>query len=87
MTEVWTRLRGQTSYALANALSNIEMRRLTDNAKHLDLTVSVDSVDRGGYLPVYLDGSAMIIEDGVVAAEVARRMIEAGVEVEEVHVD
>jgi len=87
MSEVWKRLRGQASYALANTLSNLEMRRLTDNAKHLDLTVSVDPVDRSGYLPVYSDGSAMIIEEDVIAAEVARRMIEAGVEVQEVHVD
>lgn len=40
-----------------------------------------------GYLPVHSDGAAMNIEDDRLATEVARCMIEAGVEVEEVHVD
>lgn len=86
-SEVWNRLRGQQSYTLADARSNLEMRRLTEDAGRLQLPVSVEARDDSGYLPVHVDGFALVIEDDTIADKVARRMIEAGVEVEEIHVD
>ena len=84
---IWDKLRGKTSYLLSETLSNLEMRWLVDKADRASLRTSVEPVDRSGYLPVSLDGSAMIIEDDRLADEVARRMIEAGVPVQEIHVD
>jgi hypothetical protein len=47
----------------------------------------VDGVNRSSYCLMSSEGSALLIEDCAIAEEVARRMIEAGVEVEAIHVD
>jgi hypothetical protein len=87
VSEVWNSLRGRASYALSQTLSNLEMRRIVDKAEQMNLKVSVDAMDGSGYLPMNSAGSVMIIEDDTIADEVARRMIQAGVEVQEIEVD
>jgi hypothetical protein len=84
---IWNKLRGMPTYSLPETLSNLEMRWLIDKADRASLRTSVVPADRSGYLPVNIDGSAMIIEDDRLAEKVAQRMIAAGVPVEEIHVD
>ena len=87
ISQVLAQLRGQAAYELPNELGNIEMRNLMDTARELGLQPNAESIDRGGYLPVHSDGSAMIIEDDAESALVAEQMLAAGVPVTEIHVD
>jgi hypothetical protein len=84
---IWEKLRGKPSYSLPEKLSILEMRWLVDKADRASLRTSVVPEDQSGYLPIRRDGSAMIIEDDRLAEEVAHRMIEAGVPVQEIYVD
>ena len=87
MSEVFQELRGQSTYTLSRTLGNIESRNLTEASRRLGLKVKADAIDRSSYLPVRADGLAMLIEDDEEAAEVARRMIAAGVPVIEAEVE
>ena len=87
ISQVLAHLRGQTAYELPDELGNIDMRNLMDSASELGLQPNAEPVDRGGYLPVHSDGSAMIIEDDDESALVAEQMLAAGVPVTEIHVD
>lgn len=87
MSEVLQQLRGNSTYMLPRTLGNIEARHLTEAARRLGLNVNADAIGRSGYLPEHSTGYAMLIDDDELAAEVARRMIAAGVPVIEVHVD
>ena len=87
ISNVVASLRGQSSYELPEELGNIDMRNLMDAAKTLGLETHAESIDRGGYLPVHTDGSALIIEDDDESKLVAERMLAAGVPVTEIHVD
>jgi hypothetical protein len=87
MSEVLQQLRGQSTFTLPRTLGNIEARYLTESARRLGLNVNADAIDRSRYLPEDSTGYAMLIEDEELAAEVARRMIAAGVPVIEMHVD
>jgi hypothetical protein len=51
------------------------------------MTVSKHGEQAGGYLPISKDGHALLIEDEEVANKVHRKMIEAGVNIVEAHVD
>lgn len=87
MTEVWAQLRRRPSYAVGHELSEIEMRRLAERARQASLRFTAEPIDRGGYLPIAPDGSALIIEDDDLAARVIRRMLDAGVPVEMIEAD
>ncbi|OUC16211.1 MAG: hypothetical protein B0A82_02855 [Alkalinema sp. CACIAM 70d] len=81
---VFSRLRSQAAYLLPRNLSNLEMHSLMKQAQQLGLRASVVEDDQSGYLPVDENGSALIIEDDMVAREVENRMLEAGVVVVEI---
>jgi hypothetical protein len=87
VSDVWQQLRGRSTFTLPREVGNIDMRELIDCARELGLNVTADSIDRGGYLPIHNDESALLIEDDEIAVQVAERMIAAGVPVTEVHVD
>lgn len=80
-------LRQEHDYTFPRALGNLEVRALMEAARKAGLVATADSIDRGGYLPVDAEGHALIIEDDRLAAQVAERMIAAGVPVVEIHVD
>jgi hypothetical protein len=84
---VLERLRGQYAYRIPQDLSNLAMRRLQEKADQLGLRTSAEAIDRGSYLPIHEDGTTIVIEDGVIAGEVANRMMEAGIAIEIVHID
>ncbi|GAB5517732.1 hypothetical protein [Rhodopirellula baltica] len=87
ISNVVASLRGQASYELPEELGNIDMRNLMDAANTLGLEPHAESIDRGGYLPVHADGSALLIENDDESKLVAERMLAAGVPVTEIHVD
>jgi hypothetical protein len=87
MSEVFQELRGQLTYTLSRTLGSMESYRLTEAARRLGLNVKVDAIDRSSYLPEHSDGYVSLIEDDELAAEVARRMIAAGVPVIEAYVE
>lgn len=87
MSEVFQELRGQSTYTPSRTLGNIEARHLTESARRLGLNVKVDRIDRSSHLPVHSAGYASLIDDDELAAEVAKRMIAAGVPVIEAYVD
>lgn len=80
-------LRGVERFRVDQPFGSIDARRFEERARDAGLNVSVEAVDRGGYLPIDADGNALIIEAEQVAEEVVRRMLEAGVAVDNVHVD
>ncbi len=85
--DVWRRLRGCASYTAANEQGNIDSRSLIDAALNLGLSARAEPIDRGGYIPVSPDGTALVIEDDEIAGQVTQKMIAAGIPVEIVHVD
>ena len=87
MSAVWSQLRGQSSYMLKDTLGNLEMRWLVDASDRAGLKTSVSSINSGGCLPVHVDGHMLIIEDDGLAAQVAQKMIGAGVPVSDTHID
>jgi hypothetical protein len=80
-------LRGTTEFTFPREVGNIELREIVAAARKLGLNVKSTSIDRSGYLAVHADGTAMIIEDNDLAAQVYERMLAAGVPVTEIHVD
>jgi hypothetical protein len=85
--EVWREFRSRSSFTLGRELGNLEMRCLVEAAKRVGLHVEIESIDRSSSIPISFDGSGLIIEDDDTAHLVAQKMIEAGVPIDEAHVD
>lgn len=87
VTSIYKELKGHSSYRTQENYGNIESRALHSQAIELGLNVELESKQIGGYLPISIDNSALIIEDDSLANMVVKNMIEAGVKIVEVHVD
>lgn len=87
MSDVLAQLRGLQTYTTPEPLGNLEMRWIVDRANRIGLDTTPSPTDRSGYLSVFSDCSAMIIEDDDLAAQVTQRMLDAGVPVQHIHVD
>ncbi|MCE9556974.1 MAG: hypothetical protein K8T91_26810 [Planctomycetes bacterium] len=85
--QVWRQLQSSPSYEYPEDLGNIESCELVNAAQSVGLAATAKSVDRGGYLPIAADGSAMIIEDDELAEQVTQKMIASGVPIEQMEVD
>ncbi|WP_299407268.1 hypothetical protein [Acaryochloris sp. IP29b_bin.148] len=87
ITSIYNNLKGHAIYRTQEKYGNIESRRLFEQASALGLNVDLESKQVGGYLPISKDNCVLIIEDDNLANRVVGKMIEAGVEVVEIHVD
>lgn len=87
ITSIYNNLKGHSIYRTQETYGNIESRRLFEKASALGLNVDLECKQIGGYLPISKDNFALIIEDDNLANRVIEKMIEAGVEIIEIHVD
>jgi hypothetical protein len=86
--DVWTLVRGKEVVTLTRVFGPIDASRLVGDAQGRGLRVEVQRSDRVGYLPHNTTTRmALLIEDDNEAAEVAKRMIAAGVPVDLEEVD
>lgn len=85
---VWSEVRGKTSVAIAGEYSPIDAPELVREARKRGLRVDVASVEATSYV-AYNERTteAVVIEDDALAAEVARRMMDAGVPVRWAEID
>jgi len=86
--EVWAVVRGKAAVTLASIFGPIDSPRLVDEAQRRGLRVEVLRSDTVSYLPHNTTtGAALVIENDAEAAEVATRMMVAGVPVDVEEVD
>ena len=74
-------------YRLSLFIDNIDINAKMKRGSELGLHCECVCVDCSGYLPVDVNGFAMIIEDDNEAKQVTQRMLDAGVPVVQSHVD
>ncbi len=86
-SNLWEQLRDLACYTLASEFSNIDINAKMKRGSELGLHCECVCVDCSGYLPVDVNGFAMIIEDDNEAKQVTQRMLDAGVPVVQTHVD
>ncbi len=84
---VYRILKGTSSFRTGEAVGNIEARDMHRTALELGLKVEMAADQISSYLPIYNEKQALLIEDEDLSQQIAKKMIEAGVPVVEVHVD
>ena len=87
LPHVYSILKACTSYTSKECLGNIEARHLSASAASLGLKVIFDSHNRGFYKANSENGKELTITDMVLGAMIAAKMKEAGLPVQETHVD
>lgn len=85
--EVFTQLKGVTRLRVEQPFGNLEQKRFIEKANLAGLSVESKPVDRGGYVPVDADRNVLTICEASLQNAVVQRMIDAGVPIEEIHVD
>lgn len=86
-SSLWQQLRCLASHLLAGEFSNRDIHAKMKRGSELGLHCECVCIDHSGYLPVHVNGSALIIEDDNEAKQVSQLMLDAGVPVVQTHVD
>jgi hypothetical protein len=87
LPHVYRILKGTSSFRTSEPVGNIEAREMHRTARELDLKVTMEAQQISSYLPIYKEKQVLLIEDGDLSQQIAKKMIEAGVPVVEVHID
>ena len=87
LPHVYRVLKGVSSFRTSEPVGNIEARDIHRTALDQGLKVEMEADPKSSYLPIYKDKQALLIEDGDLSQQIAKKMIEAGVPVIEVHAD
>ena len=87
VASIYKDLKGRSNYRTQENYGNLESRKLYSQATELGLNAELESEQNGGYLPISKDNLALIIEDHSLANMVVKKMVEAGVKIEEIHID
>ena len=86
IVELFKLLKRKDNYTVEERFGNIQSRQIGQMATELKLEFELKSMDLGGYFP-YKENQIFIIEDNDIRQAVVEKMIAAGVEIEQVHID
>ena len=87
LPELYKYLKNKSEYSPMEKYGNIEARNIYEKAEEIGLVVTMTGKQKGGYLPISTNTEALLIEDEEIEEVIIKKMLAAGVKVEEIHVD